>query len=96
MTGAISVPVTAASVAEGGTGQRRGEAAGISWGGRVFKRCSKKGDVPPLWVSEGRHNPLPHVSPFITALNWLYGKTILLSTDLVAELRELQAWSGLV
>jgi transposase len=39
--------------AGGGTGQRRGEAAGISRAVRVFKRCSEKGDVPPLWVSEG-------------------------------------------
>jgi hypothetical protein len=37
----------------GGTGQRRGEAAGFSRAVRVFKRCSEKGDVPPLWVSEG-------------------------------------------
>jgi len=41
MTGAISVPVTAAPAAGGGTGQRRGEAAGISRAVRVFKRCSK-------------------------------------------------------
>src|SRR5207302_8118108 len=41
----------------GGTGQRRGEAAGISRAVRVFKRCSEKGDVPPLWVSEGGLEP---------------------------------------
>ena len=53
MTGAISVPVTAAS--SGGRGNRSapGEAAGVSRAVRVFKRCSEKGDVPPLWVSEG-------------------------------------------
>jgi hypothetical protein len=44
-------------VAGGGTGQRRGEAAGISRAVRVFKRCSEKGDVPPLWVSEGGLEP---------------------------------------
>ena len=32
------------------TGQRRGEA--VRRAVRVFKRCSKKGDLPPLWVSE--------------------------------------------
>jgi hypothetical protein len=42
MTGAIRVPVTAASRGGGGTGQRRGEAAGISRAVRVFKRCSKR------------------------------------------------------
>jgi hypothetical protein len=40
--GAISVPVTAAPVAGGGTGQRRGEAAGISRAVPVFRRCSKR------------------------------------------------------
>ena len=43
-----------------GAGQRDGEAAGISQAARVFKRCSKKGDVPPLWVSEDRHAPYVH------------------------------------
>jgi hypothetical protein len=37
----------------GGTGQRRGEAAGISRAIRVFKRYLKTGDTAPLWVSEG-------------------------------------------
>ena len=30
---------------------------GISRAVRVFKRCSEKGDVPPLWVSEGGLEP---------------------------------------
>jgi hypothetical protein len=38
--------------------------------------------------SEDRHNLLPHIGPCATALNWLYGKTVLLPTDLAAELRE--------
>jgi CheY-like chemotaxis protein len=38
-----------------------------SGGVRVFKQCSEKGDVPPLWVSEDRHNPLPHITLSITA-----------------------------
>src|SRR5690349_4762951 len=29
----------------------------ISRAVRVFKRCSEKGDVPPLWVSEGGLEP---------------------------------------
>src|SRR5262249_11767154 len=33
------------------------EAAGISRARRVFEQCSKKGDVPPLWVSEGGLEP---------------------------------------
>jgi hypothetical protein len=57
MTGAISVPVTAASAAGGETSQRKRVAAAISRAVRVFKRCSKKGDVPPLWVSEGGLEP---------------------------------------
>jgi hypothetical protein len=60
MTGAIGVRSRLPPVAGGGTGQRRGEAAGISRAVRVFKRCSKKGDVPPLWVSEARHAPYVH------------------------------------
>jgi hypothetical protein len=44
-------------MAGGGTGQRGGEAAGISRAVCVFKRCSEKGDVPPLWVSEGGLEP---------------------------------------
>jgi hypothetical protein len=48
------------------------------------------GGVP----GRGPTQPIAHVSPFITALKWLYGKTILLSTDLVAELRELQRGAG--
>ena len=40
-------------MAGGGTGQRRGEAAGISRAVRVFKRYLKTGDTAPLWVSEG-------------------------------------------
>jgi len=54
MTGAISVPVTAAPRCGRRDRSAPGEAAGISQGVRVFKRCSKKGDVPPLWVSEVR------------------------------------------
>jgi hypothetical protein len=38
-----------------------------------------------------RHNPLPHIGPCATALNWVYGKTVPLSTDLGTELRKLQA-----
>src|SRR5581483_2365511 len=41
----------------GGTGQCGGEAIGMSRAVRVFKRCSEKGDVPPLWVSEGGLEP---------------------------------------
>ena len=54
MIGARSVPVTAAS--QGGMRDRsaQGEAAAVSRAFRVFKRYLKMGDVPSLWVSEGR------------------------------------------
>ena len=57
MTGAISVPVTAAS--RGGRRDRsaQGEAAGISRAVRVFKSYLKAGDTAPLWVSEGGLEP---------------------------------------
>jgi hypothetical protein len=48
----------------------------------------KRGDVPPLGVSEDRHSPLPNMSLSATALNWLYGKMTHLSTRLAAELRK--------
>jgi hypothetical protein len=32
----------------------------MSRGVRVFKRCSEKGDVPPLWVSEDQGLPIAH------------------------------------
>ena len=49
----MSVPVMAAS--QGGMRDRSapGEAAAVSQAVRVFKRCLKTGDVPPVWVSEG-------------------------------------------
>jgi hypothetical protein len=58
-------------------------------GVRVFKRCSEKGDVPPLWVSEDRHNPLPHIALLTAALKSAYKNTAFLSTRTGAELREL-------
>ena len=45
--------------------------------------------------AEDRHNPLPHIGPSATALNWVYGKTAPLSTHLVTELRKLQVPGGL-
>jgi hypothetical protein len=40
--------------------------------------------------AEDRHSPLPHIGLSATALNWIYGKMILLSTYLVAKLRKRQ------
>jgi hypothetical protein len=45
--------------------------------------------------AEDRHNPLPHIGPSATALNWVYGKTVPLSANLATELRELQVLGGL-
>ncbi len=42
-------------------------------------------------VSEGRHNPLPHIALSTTAPKSVYGETPPLATHLAAELRELQA-----
>ena len=56
---------------------------------RVLKRYLKKGDVPPIWVSEDRHNPLPHIAPLTTALKSAYKNAAFPSTRTSAELREL-------
>ena len=46
------------------------------------------------YVSEDRHNPLPHIALSTTALKSAYKNTAFLSTRTAAELRELLIPSG--
>lgn len=72
---------------------------GLSMTYRPQKRLVEATVTPSLhmckgFVSEDRHNPLPHIAPLTTALKSAYKNTAPLSTRTSAELRELLIHDG--